>query len=86
MPGWITNTLREPALDLGKAGAYSLETTDTLLKGFDANVAGARTALQETADSAWGATWIDSRRANALERPSNRGGTEPYQSFTIGTS
>lgn len=32
MPGWITNTLREPALDLGMAGGYSFETTETLLQ------------------------------------------------------
>ena len=57
MPGWITNTLREPTLDLAKGGGYTLESTDTLLKGFEENVAGARKALAETRDSAWGETW-----------------------------
>lgn len=66
MPGWITNTLREPSLDLAKAAGYSLETTDTLLEGFDANVAGARAALQETPDSAWGATWSLTRGGQTL--------------------
>jgi uncharacterized damage-inducible protein DinB len=57
MPGWIANTLREPALDLGKVAGYSFETTETLLQGLDANVAEARAALQETPDSAWSGTW-----------------------------
>ena len=66
MPGWITNTLREPALDLGTASGYSLETTDTLLKGFDENVAGARTALQQTPDDAWRVTWSLTRGGQTL--------------------
>jgi uncharacterized damage-inducible protein DinB len=57
MPGWLVNTLREPSLDLGKAGGYSFETTETLLRGFDSNVAAARQALQETPDNDWEATW-----------------------------
>jgi uncharacterized damage-inducible protein DinB len=57
MPGWITTTLREPALDLAKGGGYSFETTETLLHGFESNVAGARVALQETPDDVWAATW-----------------------------
>jgi uncharacterized damage-inducible protein DinB len=57
MPGWIAQTLREPVLDLAGAGGYSLETTETLLRGFDANVAAARAALQETPDAAWSETW-----------------------------
>ena len=57
MPGWITQTLREPSLDLAKGGGYSMETTETLLRGFDANVASARAALQQTPDAAWAETW-----------------------------
>lgn len=57
MPGWITQTLREPSLDLAKGGGYSMETTETLLRGFDVNVASARAALQQTPDAAWTATW-----------------------------
>jgi uncharacterized damage-inducible protein DinB len=57
MPGWIGQTLREPVLDLGKAGSYSFETTDTLLSGFDAAVQAARAALQETSAEALAATW-----------------------------
>lgn len=66
MPGWITNTLREPTLDLGKAGGYSLETTESLLKGFDANVASARAALKDTPDTAWAETWSLTRGGQIL--------------------
>lgn len=66
MPGWITNTLREPSLDLGTAGGYSLEPTEALLKGFDANVAGAREALQQTPDDAWQVTWSLTRGGQTL--------------------
>src|SRR5512144_3103133 len=52
MPGWIRDTLRQPFKDLGGPGAgYSYESTETLLKGFDANVAGAREALSTTPDA-----------------------------------
>jgi uncharacterized damage-inducible protein DinB len=57
MPGWIGNTLREPALDLGQAGGYTYETTESLLKGFDANVKEARAALLNTPDAAWTESW-----------------------------
>ena len=57
MPGWIANTLREPALDLLRAPGYSFETTETLLKGFDENVRAAREALKSTPDSAWSGKW-----------------------------
>ena len=66
MPGWIANTLREPALDLGKAAGYSFETTETLLRGFDANVAAARAALRETPEQAWAATWSLTRAGQTL--------------------
>jgi uncharacterized damage-inducible protein DinB len=57
MPGWIVSTLRDPSLDLAKAGAYSFETTESLLSGFASNVAAARRALQETPEDAWKQTW-----------------------------
>ncbi len=57
MPGWIGTTLRDPVLDLGRAGSYSYETTESLLAGFDRNVAAARTALEETPAGAWAETW-----------------------------
>src|SRR5262245_60401079 len=57
MPGWITQTLRETSLDLAGGVGYSMETTEALLRGFDANVASARAALQQTPDGAWSETW-----------------------------
>src|SRR6185436_4297754 len=36
MPGWIATSLREPYIDLAKGSGYSLESTDVLLKTFDA--------------------------------------------------
>ena len=58
MPGWITETLREPFLDLGApGGGYSNETTAVLLSGFDKNVAAAREALKATPDADWKETW-----------------------------
>jgi uncharacterized damage-inducible protein DinB len=45
MPGWITNAIAEPKLDLASAGGYSLEKTAKLLEMFDANVESARTAI-----------------------------------------
>jgi uncharacterized damage-inducible protein DinB len=58
IPGWISETLREPFIDLGRpGGGYSYETTATLLAAFDANVAKAREALQTTPDSVWPETW-----------------------------
>jgi uncharacterized damage-inducible protein DinB len=58
MPGWISETLRHPFMDLGRpGGGYSNETTEKLLSGFDTNVAAVREALQMTPDAAWKETW-----------------------------
>jgi len=57
MPGWIANALRESSLDLAKAGGYSFESTETLLRGFDANVQAARDALRSTPDAEWTKAW-----------------------------
>ena len=57
MPGWIATTLREPLLDLMKAGGYSFEKTETLLELFDGNVRAAREALVQTPDAEWQKTW-----------------------------
>ncbi len=57
MPGWIGQTLRETSLDLGAGAGYSSETTTTLLKGFDANVADTRSAIQAVEDGDWGVMW-----------------------------
>jgi len=57
LPGWITNTLTTDSLDLSKAGGYSYEATDTLLKGFDDNVRSAREALSSARDDVFGKAW-----------------------------
>ncbi len=57
MPGWIANTLRETALDLAGAPGYTFESTDTLLAGFDANVRGARAALEAARDEDFAVPW-----------------------------
>ena len=57
MPGWIARTLREPEIDLARGTGYSNETTETLLAGFDRNVADARAALQAITGAALDEPW-----------------------------
>ena len=57
MPGWIATSLREPHIDLAKGSGYSLESTDVLLKTFDANVRDAQTALETVTGAALDETW-----------------------------
>jgi uncharacterized damage-inducible protein DinB len=57
IPGWIATSLRESHIDLAKAGGYSLETTETLLKFFDTNVREAREALRAVTGAALDAPW-----------------------------
>jgi len=58
IPGWIATSLREPHIDLAKAGGYSFEPTDALLRMFDTNVREAREALGAvTSDAALNAPW-----------------------------
>ena len=58
IPGWIATSLHEPQIDLAKAGGYSFETTDALLRMFDTNVREAREALAAvTSEVALSAPW-----------------------------
>jgi uncharacterized damage-inducible protein DinB len=57
MPGWITNAVQETKLDLGKAGGYSMQKTETLLDGFDRNVREAREALAKASAEDFAVTW-----------------------------
>lgn len=57
MPGWIGRTLREPHIDLAGGAGYSFETTETLLRTFDANVAEARAALESITGAALDEPW-----------------------------
>jgi uncharacterized damage-inducible protein DinB len=66
IPGWITNTLRETALDLATAPKYSFEKTETLLKDFDRNVREARAALTSSSDSDFTVAWSLKHGSNVL--------------------
>jgi uncharacterized damage-inducible protein DinB len=57
MPGWITRTLREPAIDLAGGPGYSVLPTEALLAGFDQNVREAREALQSVTGAALDEPW-----------------------------
>ncbi len=57
MPGWITNTVTETALDLAKYPGYSYEKTETLLKSFDKNVSNARKAIASAKNSDFNVNW-----------------------------
>ena len=57
MPGWIAKSLHEPHIDLAASSGYSLESTDTLLTTFDANVRDARAALESVTGPALDESW-----------------------------
>ena len=57
IPGWMTRTLREPALDLKGAPGYSFLPTETVLADFDKNVREARDALQSVTGAALDEPW-----------------------------
>lgn len=57
MPGWIARTINEPFIDLAAGGGYSMETTETLLEGFDEAVASARAALGSASEAALNEPW-----------------------------
>jgi uncharacterized damage-inducible protein DinB len=57
MPGWITNMVKQTALDLGAYPGYSFETTATLLAAFDKNVREARAALAASKDADYQVPW-----------------------------
>jgi len=57
MPGWITRTLHEPAIDLTGGQGYSMEKTATLLADFDRNVKSARDALASVTNAQLDEPW-----------------------------
>ncbi|HEX6134434.1 MAG TPA: DinB family protein [Longimicrobiales bacterium] len=57
MPGWIGRSLRDPFIDLAGGGGYSFETTDTLLRQFDENVARSRKDLESVTGAALDEPW-----------------------------
>jgi uncharacterized damage-inducible protein DinB len=66
MPGWVTNTLRETALDLTTAPGYNFETTESLLREFDKNVREARAALTASKDADFMVPWALKNREQVL--------------------
>jgi uncharacterized damage-inducible protein DinB len=57
MPGWIAQQLSETSLDLKAGRGYSIETTETLLAGFDDNVRAARAAIEKAEDRDYDVNW-----------------------------
>jgi uncharacterized damage-inducible protein DinB len=57
MPGWVTHTIRDDALDLASGPGYSFQKTESLLKQFDELVKTARGAIQSAKDSDFDAPW-----------------------------
>jgi uncharacterized damage-inducible protein DinB len=57
IPGWITQSLTEPRLDLGRAAGYSFESTAALVRELDKNIASAREALQRVTGKALEEKW-----------------------------
>jgi uncharacterized damage-inducible protein DinB len=66
MPVWIATSLREPHIDLAKAGGYGFEQTESLLRMFDANVRDAREALGTVTGNALDAPWSLKRGEQVL--------------------
>jgi uncharacterized damage-inducible protein DinB len=66
MPGWITQALKHTELDLGKAGGYTFERTDTLLASFDRNVRDAVAALEAATDADFAVPWSLKHGGNVL--------------------
>jgi|SRR6266550_4659422 len=81
MPGWIANTLTEKELDLAKSSGYSTEKTETLLEGFDKNVADARAAIKVAKDSDFRRQLvIEAGRAHDFHSGARPGGPQPSES------
>ena len=57
MPGWITQTLQQDAIDLAASPGYSVESADTLLGQFDALVLGAHAAIAQAKDADLSVPW-----------------------------
>lgn len=66
MPGWITQTLLKPDIDLASGSGYSYEETATLLALFDRNVQEAREALSSVTGAELDASWSLKRGGEVL--------------------
>lgn len=66
MPGWIGTTIADDTLDIAAAPPYSFEKTETLVEGFDANVAVAKAALARATDADLDKPWSLLRGSQVL--------------------
>ncbi len=66
MPGWITSTLREPHIDLGKSSGYSIQPTASILREFDKNAREARAAVESVTGAALDELWSLKRGDHVL--------------------
>ncbi|HVF39284.1 MAG TPA: DinB family protein [Gemmatimonadaceae bacterium] len=57
MPGWITRTLRENAIDLASGAGYSFQKTESLLEQFDKHVREAHDAIAQSTDEDFQQPW-----------------------------
>ena len=57
MPGWNTAALRGEDIDLSEGDPYSYEPTETLVSGFDARVAEAKSELARQTDAEFELPW-----------------------------
>lgn len=57
MPSWNTRVLQEPHLDLAVGPTYTFESTETLLREFDAGVREARAAMATATDEHYATPW-----------------------------
>ena len=57
MPGWITQTLHEPKIDLSSGPGYRNQTPQALLTQFDDHVREAREAIASRSDADWETEW-----------------------------
>jgi uncharacterized damage-inducible protein DinB len=57
MPGWLTLTMKQNALDLSGGQPYSLEKTETLLAEFDRGVKEARDVIGKAKDEDYMVPW-----------------------------
>lgn len=66
MPSWITNTVQETELDLGRFSGYTYEKTETLLDLFDKNVREARAAIAGAKDADYRVNWSLKRGGHVI--------------------
>jgi uncharacterized damage-inducible protein DinB len=57
MPGWITRTIRDDAIDLRGGPGYRDQTTESLLEQFDRHVREAHDAIANADDARYDTTW-----------------------------